>query len=117
MTEAITMVLTDEQITWIMAAPGPMPEWIVTHKNKRVWAPFKNLHASFYAAAQQARKDGNEKLEDRLLTTAVVAAKLVFWSTSNKGFSNDLCARMVRRIELFGKDPVAARQMSLSGLR
>lgn len=107
-TDEITKVLTEEKITWIMAAPGPMPEWIATHKNKGVWASFKNFHASFFAATQQAKKDGNEALEDRLLTTAAVAAKLVFWSTSNRGFSNDLHAQMVRRIDLFGKDPTAA---------
>jgi hypothetical protein len=41
----------------------------------------------------------------------VRAAKLVFWSTSSKGFSNDLCAQMVRRIDLFGKDPMAALKL------
>jgi hypothetical protein len=52
-----------------MAAPGPMP--VATDKNKGLWVPFKNLHASFFAAAQQAKKDGNEALEDRLLTTPI----------------------------------------------
>jgi hypothetical protein len=53
--------------------------------------PFKNLHASFFfAAAQQAKNDGNEALEDRFLTTngAVIAASSnwpIFWSTSLSG--------------------------------
>jgi hypothetical protein len=87
--------------------PSIKTEWIATNKNKYLWLPFKNLHASFHAAAQQAKRNGNEALEDRLLTTAV----MVFWSTSSKGFSNDLCAQMVRRIDLFGKGPMAALKL------
>ena len=109
--DCLCKVLTEEQITWNMAAPGPMPEWIATNKNKYLWLPFKSLHASFHAAAQQAKRNGNEALEDRLLTTAVRAAKLFFWSTSSKGFSNDLCAQMVRRIDLLGKDPMAVLKL------
>ena len=107
-TEQITSVLSKEQIAWVMAAPGPMPEWLYTHADQRAWTPFKNFYASFLDAAQAAEKKGNTQLEDALLETMVVAAKVVFRSTSSKGFTSELWAQMAKRVEMFGNDPVEA---------
>lgn len=89
-------------------AAGRRRPWHGKVSNEIERVPLKNFFASFLEAAQKAKEESNAELEDALLVTMTVAAKVAFRGTSSKGYSPELWAQMSKRVERFGKDPVGA---------